>query len=110
MYPFHMRSKGFPVFALALLFLGSVLALRAQTLSDAREHTMPQSGQVTVPAENGLTFEMKVNEQGPFAAVFDTGAVNVISSSLSKRLGLKPDDKNLNFGARPHQPFVTRKA
>lgn len=94
-----MRSKGSLIFSFVLVLLGSALVLPAQTLSDAHEHTMPQTGQVTVPAEDGLTFQMKLNDQGPFATVFDTGAVNVISSSLAKRLGLKPDEQSLGFGA-----------
>src|ERR1700756_30025 len=94
-----MASKQLRVFALAFLFLRPAFTLEAQTLSDAHEHTMPPSGQVTVPAEGGLTFEMKVNDQGPFATVFDTGAVNVISSSLANKLGLKAEEKPLDMGA-----------
>jgi predicted aspartyl protease len=49
---------------------------------------MPPSGQVTVPAEGGLAFQMKVNGQGPFKTVFDTGAVNVMGATFAQQLGL----------------------
>jgi hypothetical protein len=63
------------------------------------DYTIPASGQVTVPAEGGLIFEMKINGQGPFHTIFDTGAVNVVSSTLAKRLGLKIEEKPVPFGA-----------
>lgn len=37
------------------------------------DYEMPASGQVTVPAEGGLIFAMKINGQGPFRTVFDIG-------------------------------------
>jgi hypothetical protein len=42
---------------------------------------------------------MKVNGQGPFATVFDTGAVNVISATFATQLGLKVEDNPIDFGA-----------
>jgi Aspartyl protease len=63
------------------------------------DYAMPASGQVTVPAEGGLIFPMKINGQGPFRTVFDTGAVNVVSVSFAKRLGLKVEEEPENFGA-----------
>ncbi len=63
------------------------------------DYTMPASGQVTVPAEGGLIFNMKINGQGPFHTVFDTGAVNVISTTVAKRLGLKVEEVPVHFGA-----------
>jgi hypothetical protein len=63
------------------------------------DYTMPPSGRVTVPAEGGLIFQMKVNGQGPFSTVFDTGAVNVISTGFAKQLGLMVEEKSTDFGA-----------
>jgi predicted aspartyl protease len=71
----------------------------AQAQPAFADYTMPPSGQVTVPAEGGLTFQMKVNGQGHFATVFDTGAVNVISASFATQLGLKVEDNPIDFGA-----------
>lgn len=42
---------------------------------------------------------MKVNGQGPFRTIFDTGAVNVISANFAKQLGLKVEEKATDFGA-----------
>lgn len=63
------------------------------------DYTMPSSGEVSVPAEGGLTFQMKVNGHGPFATVFDTGAVNIISAEFAKQLGLKIEETSTDFGA-----------
>lgn len=63
------------------------------------DYTMPSSGQVTVPAEGGLIFGMRINGQGPFRTVFDTGAVNVMSVAFAKRLGLKVQEAPVHFGA-----------
>lgn len=63
------------------------------------DYTMPASGQVTVPAEDGVTFGMKVNGRGPYPTVFDTGAVNGMSVRLAKSLGLKIDAPPVAFGA-----------
>ena len=63
------------------------------------DYTMPRSGEATVPARGGLTFQMKVNGKGPFGTIFDTGAVNLISARLAKQLGLKVDTPSLPFGA-----------
>jgi hypothetical protein len=46
---------------------------------------------VTVPAKNGVELQATINGQGPFDAVFDTGAGNLMTASLAKRLGLKPE-------------------
>jgi hypothetical protein len=72
-----MASRRQRLIALTFCFLCTAFAW-TQTLSDARDHSMPPTGQVTVPAEGGLTFKMKVNGQGPFPTVFDTGAVNAM--------------------------------
>jgi hypothetical protein len=94
-----MAANRLNVLNVALLVICSTFSLAAQTLSDASDHTMPPSGQVTIPAEGGLTFQMRVNGQGPFPTIFDTGAVNVISSEFAKKLGLKIEDKPIDFGA-----------
>jgi predicted aspartyl protease len=94
-----MSAHRLNVLVLAFLIICPAFSLAAQTLSDASDHTMPPSGQVTVPAEGGLIFQMKVNDQGPFATVFDSGAVNVISSVFAEKLDLKIEDKPVNFGA-----------
>jgi len=60
---------------------------------------MPAAGQVTVPAEGGLVFKMKIDGQGPFATVFDTGGVNLLSAAFAKQLGLKVEEKPIPFGA-----------
>ena len=72
---------------------------RAQARPAFTDYAMPPSGQVTVPAEGGLTFQMKVNDQGPFATVFDTGAVNAISTNFATQLGLRVEEKSVDFGA-----------
>jgi predicted aspartyl protease len=42
-----------------------------------------------VPAINGVELKAEINGQGPFDAVFDTGAGNLMTASLATRLGLK---------------------
>jgi hypothetical protein len=84
---------------IAFLAISPALAGAKQALSTAADYTMPPSGQITVPAEGGLTFEMNVNGQGPFRTVFDTGAVNVISANLAAHLGLMAEEKSTDFGA-----------
>ena len=63
------------------------------------DYTMPASGQVTVSAEAGLIFKMEIKGPGPFRTIFDTGAVNVISNTFAKRLGLKVEEAPVHFGA-----------
>lgn len=93
-----MVTRRFHHLALALPLLCPALAL-TQKLSDARDHSMPPSGQITVPAKHGLVFQMKVNGLGPFETVFDTGAVNIISSNLAEKLGLQKDSKSYSVNA-----------
>jgi hypothetical protein len=84
------------------LWLSIVAPISAQNTSAAADHfsyVMPSSRQVTVAAEGGLIFQMKVNGQGPFRTIFDTGAVNVISADFTKQLGLKVEEKAISFGA-----------
>jgi len=63
------------------------------------DYDLPASRQVIVPAEGGLIFPMKINGEGPFRTVFDTGAVNIVSVSFAKRLGLKIEEAPVQFGA-----------
>jgi Aspartyl protease/PDZ domain len=63
------------------------------------DYTMPVSGEVTVAAEDGLIFKMKINGQGPFLTVFDTGGVNIVSTSFARKLGLKIEEAPVRFGA-----------
>lgn len=53
------------------------------------EHAAGAARGVTVPAVNGVGLKAQINGQGPFDAVFDTGAGNLMTASLAKRLGLK---------------------
>lgn len=60
---------------------------------------MPASGEVTVPAEGGLTFEATIDGKGPYKALFDTGAgVNVLSLGLAHKLGLHLDAQAAELG------------
>ncbi len=84
--------------AIAVPLLIPALA-SAQELSNTNDHSMPPSGQVTVPAKHGLVFQMNVNGLGPFETVFDTGAVNIVSSTLAKTLNLQKDSKSYDVKA-----------
>jgi predicted aspartyl protease len=84
---------------LALLVYRLLFVPAAHAQPAFTDYAMPPSGQVTVPAKGGLTFQMKVNGQGPFATVFDTGAVNVVSANFAKQLGLKVEENPISFGA-----------
>ena len=53
-----------------------------------KDYAMPQSGRVTVPAEDGILFEAKINGQGPFGLMLDTGSPNLITAGFAKRIGL----------------------
>ncbi len=62
------------------------------------DYQLPPSGLVTVHAEKGLEFQATINGQGPFKAVFDTAAVNYMSQGFARRLGLKLESENIEFG------------
>lgn len=84
----------------AILGPGKLLQVAGANVQPfSSDYTMPSSGQVTVLAEGGLTFDMKINGQGPFRTVFDTGGVNIVSTALAKRLGLKVEEAPVPFGA-----------
>jgi predicted aspartyl protease len=63
-----------------------------------KDYQMPPSGEVTVSAEGGLTFQTTINGKGPFKVLFDTGAVNFMSEGFAHRLGLKVDTQGIEFG------------
>jgi predicted aspartyl protease len=63
-----------------------------------KDYEMPPSGEVTISAEGGLTFQTTINGKGPFKTLFDTGAVNFMSEGFAHRLGLKMDTQGIEFG------------
>lgn len=93
---------------LSSLFLCShcSIALSAQGQNPApaipssdKDYQMPASGELSVHAENGLTFEARINGKGPFTALLDTGAgVNILSAKLAEQLGLNLDSKAAELG------------
>jgi Aspartyl protease/PDZ domain len=68
-------------------------------LAVGKDYQMPPSGEVSVPAEGGLIFQVTIGGKGPFKAVFDTGAgVNILSANLAGKLGLKLDAQRMELG------------
>jgi hypothetical protein len=65
----------------------------------AHDFEMPPSGSVTVPAEQGIIFEGKINGKGPYKMVFDTGSVNLLSADLAKELGLTVEGETQRFAS-----------
>jgi hypothetical protein len=63
-----------------------------------KDYTLPATGEIMVPAKNGLIFKSTINGKGPFNTLFDTGAVNFMSGSFAHRLGLKLDTEDIKFG------------
>jgi opacity protein-like surface antigen len=63
-----------------------------------KDYQVPPSGVVITPAEGGLIFQAMINGKGPYKGVFDTGAVNFMSASFVRRLGLKLDEQSLELG------------
>src|ERR1700733_5979792 len=63
-----------------------------------KDYQMPPSGEVTIPAEGGLSFQTTIDGKGPFKALFDTGSVNFMSENFAHRLGLKIDTQGIDFG------------
>ncbi len=53
-----------------------------------KDFELPASG-ATVPAEDGIIFQAKINGKGPYKMFFDTGSINLINSELAKQLGLQ---------------------
>jgi predicted aspartyl protease len=75
---------------LTLLTTAPPLAPAQTAVPAAAPHdfTMPAGGRVTVSAENGLVFDISINGQGPFHALFDTGSDNLLTAPFARRLGL----------------------
>jgi predicted aspartyl protease len=63
-----------------------------------KDYQMPPSGEMTVAAEGGLSFQITINGKGPFKTLFDTGAVNFMSETFAHRLGLNVDTQGIEFG------------
>ena len=85
---------------LGFLFLTSILLASLPVAAQTPTGTAAPTGwHVTVPAEGGLIFQMKVDAKGPYRTVFDTGAVNVMSANFAQQLGLRIDEKTIDFGA-----------
>lgn len=86
---------------LSLFFLTSILLIRLLPAAAQNPTAIatPTGWHVTVPAEGGLIFQTKVNGQGPYSTVFDTGAVNVMSANFAKQLDLKIEEKPIDVGA-----------
>jgi aspartyl protease len=56
------------------------------------DYQLPPGGKVMVPffSSTGIILKARINGQGPFTVVLDSGAsVNLISSEVARRLGLK---------------------
>ncbi len=64
-----------------------------------KDYEMPRSGPVTVPTENGIIIQAKINGRGPYKILFDTGSVNLLNADFAKELGLSPGGNTLKFGA-----------
>jgi hypothetical protein len=60
------------------------------------DYTMPASGMVTVPAKNGMAFDVIVNGKGPYPVFVDTGSENLVTDNAARKLGL-----HLNGDAQP---------
>jgi predicted aspartyl protease len=71
-------------------------ALNAQAPPPTAQKPVAQPGTdaspgATVHATHGVELQATINGQGPFDAVLDTGSTNIMTASLVKRLGLKPE-------------------
>jgi hypothetical protein len=87
-----IASAATVVLSIALLAQGQARPAKAPPAAAAARAA-------TVSAKNGIQLKATLNGQGPFDAVFDTGSGNVITASLAKRLGLKPESSStLNAG------------
>jgi hypothetical protein len=75
-----------------------------------KDYKMPPTGEVTVPADGGLTFQATINGKGPFKTLFDTGAVNFMSESFAHRLGLEMDTQGIEFGTSSPAKIQAHKA
>ena len=91
--------KEIPLRRLTILFaLVAVFGWDYSFAQGQNDYTMPASGVVTVAAEGGHIFQAKINGQGPFKLLFDTGSSNLLSASFARHLGL-PLEGNVKIGA-----------
>jgi hypothetical protein len=98
------RFNSFRMHFACVLFLcsccGGLGAAQGQpSQATGKDYQMPPSGEVSVPAEGGLIFKATIDGEGPFNAVFDTGAgVNILSAKLAGKLGLEIDAQTTELG------------
>ncbi len=97
--PFRKQLGNGPVFTTTKLTLLPTVNQADFQPPFATDYTMPASGEVTVPSKDGVIIQAKINGQGPFPTVFDTGARNILSAAFAKRLGLKVQTQPVHFGA-----------
>jgi Aspartyl protease/PDZ domain len=91
MFLMHLRTQ-LRLLSFAMLFVLASSQLCAQTSANAARA-------VTVHAKNGIELKATINGQGPFDAIFDSGSGNLMTASLARRLGLKPEGSaTLNAG------------
>ena len=74
-----------------------------------KDYKMPPTGELTIPAEGGLTLQVTINGKGPFKTLFDTGAVNFMSESFAHRLGLEADKQGIEVGTSSPARIQTHK-
>jgi len=78
------------------------------------QNAQPGSGAspgATVHATHGVELQATINGQGPFNAILDTGSTNIMTASLVKRLGLKPEGSgaiNAGGGIVPAQGVTVK--
>jgi predicted aspartyl protease len=67
----------------------------------APDDTTVANGKVTIPVEIGnyVTIEAKINGQGPFAFLFDTGGHAILTPEAAKMLGLQSSGAGSSGGA-----------
>jgi len=63
------------------------------------DYSMPESGMVTVPTEDGIIVRGMVNGKGPYAILFDTGSINLLTSTFVQKMGLVVDGKAYKIAA-----------
>lgn len=97
--PSQLLRCGASTTILLILSLTTARSSAQAALPPAAQPSPGTPGGVTVPAKNGVELKARINGQGPFDAVFDTGSGNLITASLAKRLGLKLEGSaTLNAG------------
>jgi predicted aspartyl protease len=78
-----------PVAALAALQANPQVATAKPPVSAPEaEYLLPKSGSVTVPALGGIIFDGRIDGQGPFKMMLDSGSVNLLSTGFARHIGL----------------------